>query len=306
MLISVVIPTHNRLANLQESLASVLNQTVLPDEVIVVDDGSATPVTDAVFEGFPNTISTLLIRNEVPMGGNNARNKGVLATAADYIAFLDDDDRFKQNKIEELRKTVEQNPEADVIYHPAHIHMVNEGVSYYSRPRVFKSGENIYRILLLENVIGGTPMVTLKRDTLLKVGLFDEKMPALQDHELWLRMAYAGAKFYFLNSPLTDYEQKTNVSSVTKNENLIISARSLLDEKYHELLTLPEKEKIKFSRLKGDLLRSLLNGDSRMTRKLSLQCFKITKNPKFILAILASIAGRKFFLKAYFLTRRHF
>src|SRR5690606_9048843 len=147
----------------------------------------------------PAEVEVKLLRNEKPMGGNNARNRGVLASTSDYIAFLDDDDAFKPNKIEELKKAILDGVNADIIYHPAHIHMINEGVSYFSKPKIFKEGEDIFRKLLLENVIGGTPMVTIKRQSLVDVGLFDEEMPALQDYELWLRMAKAGASFYYVD-----------------------------------------------------------------------------------------------------------
>src|SRR5690554_1147533 len=261
--VSVVIPTHNRPAGLQDALASLLKQTVLPDEVVVVDDGSQESVPKTIFDFFLAEVEVKLLRNEKPMGGNNARNRGVLASTSDYIAFLDDDDAFKPNKIEELKKAIYASNEADIIYHPAHIHMANEGVSYFSKPKAFKDGEDVFRHLLVKNVIGGTPMVTIKRRSLVDVGLFDEKMPALQDYELWLRMAKAGASFYYVDKALTDYEQKTRAKSITKNDDAIRKARALLDEKYFNELIGDDVRKLRFSRMKSDVLRALLNGEMR-------------------------------------------
>lgn len=187
--ISVVIPTHNRLDGLKKSLESLLRQKQLPDEVIVVDDGSRLAVEYSVFEGFPTQVKCILLRNDEPKGGNNARNQGVMAASGDYIAFLDDDDQFKPNKVEVLQREIAKNASVDVFYHPAHIHMLNEGVSYISKPYGFSQDEDVYRSLLVQNRIGGTPMVTVRKQALLDVGLFDEQMPAMQDYELWLRLA---------------------------------------------------------------------------------------------------------------------
>lgn len=279
--VSVVIPTHNRLAGLQDSLASLLGQTVLPDEVTVVDDGSKEPVPDTIFKSFPAQIIVKLLRNEKPMGGNNARNRGVLASTADYIAFLDDDDAFKPNKIEEVKKVIYDNQKADIIYHPAHIHMVNEGVSYYSKPKAFKEGDDIFRQLLVKNAIGGTPMVTIKRQSLIDVGLFDENMPALQDYELWLRMAQAGAKFYYLNKPLTDYNYISKKNSVSKGIETNDKAINLIERKYasdYALMTTHEKRHHEAWKKHMKVHKSLLNGQRFQALRYQIGLF--IKQPK--------------------------
>src|SRR5690625_1785415 len=122
-MISVVIPTHNRPEGLKASLDSLLAQTVAPTEVLVIDDGSNPPVSKNVFRNFPKSTKTVLLRNSTARGANNARNRGVRTAKGDFIAFLDDDDQFKKTKIEILISTIEINNKADVIYHPACIHM---------------------------------------------------------------------------------------------------------------------------------------------------------------------------------------
>lgn len=276
MKVSVVIPTHNRPAGLQDALASLLKQTVLPDEVVVVDDGSQEPVPKTIFDFFPAEVEVKLLRNEKPMGGNNARNRGVLASTSDYIAFLDDDDAFKPNKIEELKKAIYASNEADIIYHPAHIHMVNEGVSYFSKPKAFKDGEDVFRHLLVKNVIGGTPMVTIKRQSLVDVGLFDEKMPALQDYELWLRMAKAGAEFYFINIPLTDYRYISKKRSVSKGIDTNEQAVHLIESKYaadYQALTAREIRCHKGWKMHMKIHKSLLNGHKGIALKYQIELF---------------------------------
>lgn len=282
MKVSVVIPTHNRPAGLQDALASLLKQTVLPDEVVVVDDGSQEPVPKTIFDFFPAEVEVKLLRNEKPMGGNNARNRGVLASTSDYIAFLDDDDAFKPNKIEELKKAIYASNEADIIYHPAHIHMANEGVSYFSKPKAFKDGEDVFRHLLVKNVIGGTPMVTIKRQSLVDVGLFDEEMPALQDYELWLRLAKNGFRFFFIETALTDYYYETKRSSVSKSMDVNEVAIGLIEKKFGEdykLLSRSEKKEYECWKRRKLVHKSLLNG--RCFKALRYQFYLFMFSPSF-------------------------
>lgn len=262
--ISVVIPTHNRQEEIVESLNSILNQEVMPDEVIVVDDGSCPAVSAEIFSSFPSSVKCLLLRNETPKGGNNARNKGIDAASGDYIAFLDDDDNFKKDKIKIVKKEISFNPDIDIFYHPAHIHMVNEGISYISKPYQFDSKEDVFNLLLTQNRIGGTPMVIVKRQTLVNVGRFDEEMPALQDYELWLRLAKNKAKFFFIKEALTDYHYFTKKGSVSKSLSVNSKAVGLIESKYKEdYATLSSADKKSFECWKRKMVihKSLLNGD---------------------------------------------
>lgn len=298
--ISVVIPTHNRCKGLSAALRSVAHQTVWPSEVIVVDDGSQPEVSEEVFIGFPNAIHCILLRNNVPAGGNNARNRGVLAASSEYIAFLDDDDLFKPTKIEEVKRAILSNKKADIIYHSAHIHMVNEGVSYYSKPKAFKEEDDIFRQLLVQNVIGGTPMVTIRRESLIGVGLFDEEMPALQDYELWLRMAKAGAKFLYLDKPLTDYRHVTNKRSVSKSIDTNAKAICLIERKYasdYKALDVNESKCHNVWKMHMKVHKSLLSGQLLQAFRYQARLFFLQPRASSFLLMFLILLGPKAVLK---------
>lgn len=301
--VSVVIPTHNRLGGLASAISSLAQQTALPDEIVIVDDGSDKAVTHEIFRDIPESVRTTLLRNESPRGANHARNRGILSAAGDYIAFLDDDDTFKPKKIEILKKVIAENPHVDLIYHPAHVHMVNEGVSYFTKPREFREGEDAFRRLLISNVIGGTPMVAVRRKSLLEAGLFDEKMPALQDYELWIRLAKNKSCFYFLSEPLTDYMQETKSKSITKNNDAIMLARSLMDEKYKDFLADKAVDELKKARFKSDILRFSLNGNMWFAFRRSLYAYSHTKDVVFLASALSSLVGRRLFFKLFVIDR---
>jgi glycosyltransferase involved in cell wall biosynthesis len=95
--VSVVIPCYNGEALLPETLRSILGQTRVPDEVIVIDDGS-TDRTAAIAAGFGPPVTTLSQENR---GESAARNRGIDLARGDWIAFCDADDLWAPTKLEE-------------------------------------------------------------------------------------------------------------------------------------------------------------------------------------------------------------
>jgi len=232
--IAVVIPTHNRRAELIKALSSVFNQTVPAAEIIVVDDGSQPPLANDIFDQAPALLKTRLLRNKIPAGAAAARNKGIANTECEWIAFLDDDDAFNSEKLETVIKELGEHPEVDLVYHPAKIHFVNERTTYFSRPGLLDNNKDNFRKLFIKNEIGGTSMVVARRGSLIQAGLFTEALPAIEDHELWLKMAKAGFNFLRINSPLTDYFYNTKKKSLTKNLELRDLALKYIETKFTE------------------------------------------------------------------------
>jgi glycosyltransferase involved in cell wall biosynthesis len=230
--ISVLVTTHDRPEELRRALASVFRQTQPPSEVVVVDDGSTPPVAlDGVV--IPQGLPVRLIRNAAPAGPARARNLGIAAAEGAWIAFLDDDDEFKPGKIAVVARALERlNHAADVLYHPAEIVMVNEGVRYISRPRAPGRADGMYRALLIGNIVGGTSMVVARKRTLFDQGAFDASLGALEDYELWLRLARAGARFHLLPAALTQYNQTTAKASVTQSAAAGLETFARIEAKY--------------------------------------------------------------------------
>lgn len=298
--ITVVIPTHNRNSDLKKAVDSILAQTKLPNELVVIDDGSTPPVTNDIFSHASDEITCRLIRNEVPKGANHARNLGVKSAQGSFIAFLDDDDEFKEDKIEMLVDAIDKNTDADVFYHPAEIHMVKEGIVYISKPKNFKPDEDIFRTLLISNRIGGTPMVTVRKAALIDIGIFDEQMPALQDYELWLRLAKAGYKFKLIDRPLTKYHYVTSRSSISKSIAVSLKAIDLIEQKYSlEYSNLSDLEKKQYAEWKNKKLihKSLLNGQAFKAFQLQVAQFFSSPSLKHLLAVFAIMLGPKFVYK---------
>ncbi len=110
--ISVIIPTYNSARFLPEAVQSALYQTLSPDEVIVVDDGS-TDNTEDVLEPFRGRVHYIRQENQGPAV---ARNRGIAEAKGDLIAFLDADDVWLPEKSELQVKVLWENPRIGLVH----------------------------------------------------------------------------------------------------------------------------------------------------------------------------------------------
>src|SRR6476646_8439048 len=112
-LVSVIIPVYNYERYLAEAVESVLNQTHRNLEVIVVDDGS-TEQSGAVARSFADRGVRYI--HLVHAGIGPTRNKGVELAGGDFIAFLDADDRWPEEKIERQLRAFENDPGLEMVF----------------------------------------------------------------------------------------------------------------------------------------------------------------------------------------------
>ena len=103
---SVIITTKDRPLFLRRALKSVLNQTVQPNEIIIVQDGSENDLSDTHELPFTNI---KIINNQKSLGGASARNIGASNASHEILMFLDDDDEWKTKKIEKQLSTIKNN-----------------------------------------------------------------------------------------------------------------------------------------------------------------------------------------------------
>ena len=181
-LISIVIPTKNRLAFLKRALNSVYEQTYKNKEIIVIDDGSTDDTT--VFLNIEqNSGKIKFYRNEVSVGGGEARNIGIRNAKGKFIAFLDDDDEWFPTKLEK-QLPLFSDSEIGLVYSGLEINYSDFNIRYKSIPTI---EGYVYKDMLIENQIGGTVSIVLRAE-IAKKYLFDSTMPARQDYDLWLRI----------------------------------------------------------------------------------------------------------------------
>lgn len=292
--ITVLIITHNRHEALRRALASVFAQTRRPCEVVIVDDGSTPPVSLDDLAAPPG-LQLRLIRNAAPSGPAHARNLGIAASAGTWIAFLDDDDEFKPGKIEVVSRALERMEGAvDVLYHPAEIEMANEGVRYVSKPRAPDCAAGMYRALLVRNIVGGTSMVIARKQALVDSGAFDASLGALEDYELWLRLARANARFHLLATALTRYHQTTAKASVTQSDAAGLETFARIEDKYRsDFDALPFSARLEHREWMHEivLLRAILKLEWLQVMKLALAQLLRFRRLKHAAVLAASLFG---------------
>src|SRR5438105_9391016 len=123
-LVSVVLPTHNRVVLLARAVTSVLEQSEQDFELIVIDDASEDGTGEYLAALASQDDRVQVLRNAAPRGGAGARNQGMALSRGRWIAFLDDDDQWKRTKLQQQLRTLR-----------ADVHAVACSCSYLVRHR---------------------------------------------------------------------------------------------------------------------------------------------------------------------------
>lgn len=181
MNITVIIPSYNRYELLKRALDSVYTQTFLPKEVIVIDDGS-TDNTHQIKNDFPS-IKYIYQTNS---GVSSARNLGIANSGNEWMAFLDSDDEWLEDKLEKQVSFHQKNK--DVLMSYTDEIWIRDGIAVKIPKKFRKVGKNIFEENLSYCNIAPSSTMIHKR-MLADVGHFDESLEVCEDYDLWLRIA---------------------------------------------------------------------------------------------------------------------
>lgn len=204
MNVSAVIPTFNRGHCLLRAINSVLAQTTPVDEIIVVDDGSDDKTYDLLVKS-----ELLDMRGQLPnirylyqenKGVSAARNLGIKEAENEYIALLDSDDAWAETKIERQALKLEKKKFSCRITHTEEI-WLKDGQRINPKKKHKKSGGFIFEKCLPLCCISPSS-VLLHRTLFNDYGFFDEKLPACEDYDMWLRLC-AFEEVLFVEEALT-------------------------------------------------------------------------------------------------------
>jgi len=179
--ISVVIPTYNRLEVLQRALNSIYSQSYQATEIIVIDDGS-TDDTSKIQEIFPK-IKYIYQNNK---GVSSARNRGIKNSNCYWIAFLDSDDEWHEDKLKHQVEFHKNNP--DILMSYTDETWIRDG-DYIKIPKKFKKIDGDVFLNHIEYCNIAPSSVIIHKNLLDEIGLFDESLRVCEDYDLWLRIA---------------------------------------------------------------------------------------------------------------------
>lgn len=199
-LVSVVVPTYDREGRLVESVESVLAQTYEPIELVVVDDASPTPAEEALEgSGLDELADVAVIRHDRNRGGNAARNTGIRASSGEFVAFLDDDDRWRPGKVERQVTTLQAaDDDVEVVFSGVQYVDGDGRITNVSRP---PTGDFLTQ-LARSGTFGPFSSLMVGSGVFEAVGYLDERFPCLQDREFYLRLA-TQFSFETVDAPLT-------------------------------------------------------------------------------------------------------
>ena len=233
--VSVIIPCYNAGDYIAETIESVLRQTLSPAEIVVVDDGS----TDRSREVLHRFGDRIVVLGKANGGPASARNLGIARSTGDYIAFLDSDDLWVEEKLERQVAFMEANPAIGLLFSEAWMFREEKGEKVLLR-KIGYTGDPTFRQLLHGDYIPNST-VLLRRRCVERVGLLNEKreLIAVEDYEYWMRIAHefplAG-----MAEPLAWYRiREGNLMGdgreIDRGLNLALAAIAEIEHRYPEM-----------------------------------------------------------------------
>ncbi len=287
--VSVIIPTYNRFNVLFRAINSVLNQTYTNVEIIVVDDNyDNNELREKIKTKIQKEYSNIIyLYPNKHIGGALARNIGVENSSGEFIAFLDDDDEYKNSKIEEqLQLFLNKDDDrlglvycyGDILYPKGMKEL--ECTNYSGWPIDIQMYFNI----------AGTSFWMVKKEVLQEVGGF-EKIHSHQDGVVLLKIMSKGYKVDLVKKSLVIYHAHSSTNGITGvTEKSLEADKSYFElcKKYFYLIPKNKQSKVIFIYYKNrivDMLRLNKIADAKTEKK---QFFKSTKNiyQKFIIGCL--------------------
>jgi glycosyltransferase involved in cell wall biosynthesis len=195
-LVSIIIPTFNRSTFLLRAIKSVLNQSYKNFELIVVDDGS-TDDTEILLQDLI-TNKSIHYYKKSNGGVASARNFGAIKALGHWYAFLDSDDEWLPNKLQDQLSFLLNNSHLNIVY-GEEIWMRN-GVRVNQKKHHKKSGGHIFEKCLEQCLIAPSSVLLTKKLFEEKKG-FDESFIICEDYDLWLKIS-SSHEIGFIEQPL--------------------------------------------------------------------------------------------------------
>jgi len=221
-LITVYIPNHNYGRFLEQSIQSVLNQTLPDFELIIIDDGS-TDNSREIIERYTDHEKVIAVFQK-NKGLNVTNNIALRAAHGKYIIRLDADDYLDENALSVLAGVLDRNPDIGLVF-PDYF-LVSEDGSILEVLR----RHDFDNVTLLDQPAHGA-CTLIRREYLLELGGYDESFRSQDGYDLWLRFIQR-YRVQNVNLPLFYYRQHHR--SLTRNEEHILSTRAQIIEKYSQ------------------------------------------------------------------------
>lgn len=245
-LVSVIIPVYNAEGYILETVESVINQTYKNIEIILIDHASTDGSSALIEQNFSNLVNVSVIKCPINAGGPALpRNKGIEASKGSFVAFLDADDVWLPNKLEDQ---ITLMLAADINFSCTHAFLIDsQGLAVKPKifpPRLPRMKAEVYGLkeLVVKNTII-TSTVVLRKD-FLKSFRFNESVNVAfsEDYLLWMSlMNLDDCKFFHVQNDLIKYRCFNNSSSQAYGrtrmiiKSLYVISKFVLENKREDL-----------------------------------------------------------------------
>ncbi len=211
--VSIVLPTFNRQAVVEQAITSALTLQEEALELIVVDDGSTDETLRIVGKITDPRLSIVRVgRNG---GAGAARNVGISVARAPYVAFLDSDDIYLPGRLTQPLTILRRRPAVGVALSTFTTSKGCKQTAHYMPQRVY-AGEDLERLVARHVLQPSTSGLTLRRDLLLAIGGFDTSLLWMEDRDLAMRAARR-ADGATIDQPL--WHKRWQADGISSNRN---------------------------------------------------------------------------------------
>lgn len=221
---SVIIPLYNKKEYIKSTIESVLKQSYTNYEIIVVDDGS-TDKSPEVVKSIKD--SRILFFSKTNGGVSSARNYGIKKSKGDFICFLDSDDLWSKNYLENINRIITQNQEVDMICSAYGIFKVDPQNNIRIKRITFKSQQKeakvdfFFHCLKEKRCIAFTSATCIKRRIIQDYNLqFNENISMGEDIDYWTRAASLAKAIYYNDQIQVLYRIDSNNSLSLQGKNM--------------------------------------------------------------------------------------
>lgn len=211
-LVSVVLPTYGRPEHLRRAAKSVNRQTYENIELVVVDDCSPTPAEQSLSPLDLENVETRIVRHEENRGANVARNTGIRTSEGTYVAFLDDDDEWKAQKIEKQVETFERAQTGVGLVYTGSVFRYGD----HTQTVIYTNRGDVTEDILMGRRFGKFSTLMVERDVIERAGLPDPDLPSWQDWD-WLLRLSQHCLFELVAEPLTIRWCKDDIDRIGDN-----------------------------------------------------------------------------------------
>jgi len=212
ILFTIIMPSYNQGNFIEKAIDSVVNQTYTNWELLIIDNNSNDNTNEVLLKFTDQRIKIYKVNNYGII--SYSRNIGLRTANGTWITFLDTDDFWYFNRLEEILKLIKTNPSLEIISHDEYVTEYKTNLKKIQR--YGSNSPDLYKSMLLYGNIFSTSSIAIKKCFIDNLNLkFDEsrEFVTAEDYELWLSLIYHNPKIYFSKVITGEYTIHKNNNS---------------------------------------------------------------------------------------------